>query len=209
MAGSTTASDCQVLVVELTTAEVGIRVITGYGPQETDPINARKYRECIEENVMRAKLQGLEVIILEDANGKLGIDNNRNPQSENGKLLQDMLIRTGLVVENHAKECRGGPYTRVRKFDDGRIEQSAIDYVLASSNLHQKLSCMTIDSDRLYPIVRYNQKFINGGNRVKPAVFSDHFTIIVEYELKSVDQIKYNTRKEIYRLRDVEHLEKF
>ena len=124
-------SECEVLAVEISLKQKKIRIIGGYGPQECAPVLVREtYRNTVEEQVVRASLAGASVIIAEDANAKLGkkwVPNDPNEISENGKLLENMILRQELKLINNSSKCTGGPVTRSRKVN-GKIEMSCIDY---------------------------------------------------------------------------------
>ena len=65
--------ECEVLVVEISVNKQKVRVIGGYGPQECAPVIVREqYRNCIEEQVEKAKLSNTMILIAEDSNAKLG-----------------------------------------------------------------------------------------------------------------------------------------
>ena len=199
-------SDCQVLVIQIHVESATIRIIGGYGPQENSPELARAYRDCIEENVMKAKLQGHHIIIQEDANAKIGWQNLKgeiNNMSPNGKLLYDMVQRTKLVITNTTNKCVGGPFTRVRKFNNGRLEQSTIDYVITSKDIHHNLVKMNIDSKKVYPLVNYKCS-LSGESK-----YSDHYTLIAEYNIRIKTYNNPQSRREIRLLRDIGGLAEF
>ena len=63
----------ELIVVEVKIAEKEIRVMTGYGPQETWDINERSlFYNTLEKEISSSELQGKSVIIAMDANAKLG-----------------------------------------------------------------------------------------------------------------------------------------
>ena len=205
--------DCQVLVVQIETTAFNIRVIAGYGPQETDTTNSRLYRDCIEENINRAKLQNCEILLQEDANGKIarGInttvsDLQTYDTSDNGSKLISMVRRNNLYIENFSQLCHGGPHTRERVFADGRHEKSTIDYIITSHRLHNLVIDMKIDSELQYPLVNYNS--INYG-KDRP-VYSDHFTLLALFNLQTNQPSNTSIpRREIYLLRNPQSLKTF
>lgn len=81
----------ELLVVEIVTQNIPIRVITGYGPQE----NGRKVKKmpfwvALEAEVASAEIYGKSVIIQMDANAKLGpLYIRKDPHTIywNGKVL--------------------------------------------------------------------------------------------------------------------------
>ena len=65
--------DVEILVVEGDLGDRKFRFINGYGPQEAADINKRvKFFAILEEEVIKAKLQGTLVCIEMDANAKVG-----------------------------------------------------------------------------------------------------------------------------------------
>ena len=198
-------SECEVLVVQIKAKESKIRVIAGYGAQECSPLAVREtYRATVEEQVARAYLAGSMVLIAEDANAKLGPDvigGDPHPTSENGKLLLGMIERQDLCLINNSEKCKGGPITRSRVVD-GIKEESCIDFVMTSHDLHKYLISATIDSSQLYTMTKY--KTTKGNPSVKR---SDHHSIIVKFSLSW--EKKKPPREEMFKLRDEEGLLKF
>ena len=106
------SDECQVIVIQVQLQFLNARIIAGYGPQESDKRASESYRECIEEQIIRAYISGCEVLLQEDSNAKLGnvwIPGDKHLISHNGKLLQGMLLRQGLFLENSSSKCTGGP----------------------------------------------------------------------------------------------------
>jgi hypothetical protein len=165
-------SECEVLVVQIALESKLIRIIAGYGPQECAPLVVREtYRNTIEEQVVRAQMAGCSVIAAEDANAKLGskwLKDDPNDISENGKLLEAMVVRQEMMIINCSTKCSGGPITRQRK-----KEASCIDYIIISQDLYHQFNNAIIDSDQLYVLTKYTTT--KGITSVKR---SDHYTII-------------------------------
>ena len=92
------------VVVEVNSHSNPIRVITGYGPQESwAEMERMPFGIALEEEVAAAEINGRAVIIQFDANAKLGKQHiKRDPKeiSENGKVLAGILDRHALVVVN-------------------------------------------------------------------------------------------------------------
>ena len=84
------SSDFELLVVEIQVANRDIRVITGYGPQETWSDTERMpFFMALEQEIVKAELAGKSILIEMDANSKLGsqyIHGDKHKQSENGKI---------------------------------------------------------------------------------------------------------------------------
>ena len=92
----------ELLVVEISIRKKEIRIITGYGPQETWPEEDRlPFFQALEQEIVKAELQGKSIFIEMDSNSKLGreiVPNDPHNQSQNGKLLASILERHGLKV---------------------------------------------------------------------------------------------------------------
>ena len=94
----------ELLVVEISVTDKRIRVITGYGPQDTWPLDVKmQFFSALEVETTKAANQGKGVIIMGDMNSKLGpqyIKYDPKPMSENGKILAGILERNALSVVN-------------------------------------------------------------------------------------------------------------
>ena len=98
------SGDFELLVVEASIGEKNVRIISGYGPQESWPVEERlPFFQALEEEVTKAGLAGKSVMISLDANSKLGkdwIQADCHKQSPNGKVLSGILTRHTLYVAN-------------------------------------------------------------------------------------------------------------
>ena len=85
------AEDFELLVVELKIGNKEIWIITGYGPQETWPEEQRlPFFHALEQQIVKAELQGKSIFIEMDSNSKLGqeiISDDPHNQSQNGKFF--------------------------------------------------------------------------------------------------------------------------
>ena len=83
--------DFELVVVEIKINNKEIRIISGYSPQETwNEADRLLFFLALEEEIIKAGLQGVSVIIEMDSNSKLGpefIAQDPHQQSTNGKLL--------------------------------------------------------------------------------------------------------------------------
>ena len=79
----------ELIVVDVKVLEGELRLITGCGPQECWPEGDRlPFFLSLEAELVRADMEGKEVIIGMDANSKLGskvIAGDPHPQSQNGQ----------------------------------------------------------------------------------------------------------------------------
>ena len=200
-------AESEVLVVQVTLKSKPLRVIAGYGPQESSPVVVREtYRNTVEEQVERAYLAGCMVLIAEDANAKLGpelLSNDPHPISENGKLLAAMIKRQNLCIINNSDKCQGGPITRRRKLKN-RVdpEESCIDFIITSTDLENELESALIDSNQLYTLTKFTTT--KGIPSIKK---SDHYTLAANFSVKWTE--KKQERVEFFKLRDAVGLSKF
>ena len=115
----------EMIVVEIKASKY-VRLIVGYGPQENIPVAERMpFFSTLEEEVVSAKMAGKSIIIQMDANSKLGkeiIPNDPKSQSPNGKVLESVINRNGLVVVNSLKQKCSGVITRRRTTIDSTEE---------------------------------------------------------------------------------------
>ena len=143
--------DFELLVVEVKIRNKEIRIMTGYGPQETWPEDQRMpFFLALEQEIVKAEMQGKSIIIEMDSNSKLGpefIPQDPHSQSSNGKILAGIINRHGLIVTNGLNNKCNGAITRKRETKDS-VEESIIDYVLISEDLEKELESITIDEKR-------------------------------------------------------------
>ena len=175
------SDDFELLVVEIKVAEKQIRIITGYGPQESWPITARlPFFLALMEEVMNSEMAGKSTIIQLDANSKLGpelVPGDRDQQSENGRLLADIISRHGLIIGNRMKNCKG-LITRT-KVTKERVEESTIDFVLFSADMLNDVEAIEIDEKRGKVLTKLT-KTKNGVKKIE----SDHIPIVSKLILK-------------------------
>ena len=171
----------ELLVIEITVANKDIRVISGYGPQENWQLKERKpFFEALEEEVVKAEMAGKSVIVEADFNSKLGkehIPNDPNSQSENGKLLSDIIKRQHLTVGNGLQNCEG-KITRER-ITAQRTEQSVISFVLVSEDLVDTIESMKVDETKEFAPTRITKT--KTGTTTKQ---SDHNVILTNLKMK-------------------------
>ena len=129
-------TDFELLVVQIKAADKDILVMTGYGPQEHWRDNERlPFFTALEEEIASAQYEGKPIIVLMDANSKLGpnhIQGDPHKISKNGVILEGIIERHGLCVVNGLIQKRSGLITR-QKHTVNSVEQSIINFVLMSS----------------------------------------------------------------------------
>ena len=164
----------ELLVVEIVTANKEIRVMSGYGPQESwTPMDREPFFQVLEEEIVKANLAGKSIFIEADFNSKLGkefIPNDPHPQDRNGKLLSEIIKRNNLTVANGLVVCEG-TVTR-KRVTTQRTEESAISFVLISEDLVRHIEAMVIDEKRENVLTRISKT--KGGSETKE---SDHNVI--------------------------------
>ena len=145
------SEEFELMVAEITTGNTKIRIMTGYGPQESWKDKERlPFFEALEKEIARAEFEGRSVIISMDANSKLGktyIAGDPHEQSKNGKTLSEIIERHALIVINGLTDKCTGLITRERSTVQG-VEKSVIDFVIVSSDLGKHIEYMHIDDKR-------------------------------------------------------------
>ena len=196
----------ELLIVEINAENKRIRVITGYGPQETWEIDIKmKFFNTLEEEIVKASYSGTSVILMGDLNSKLGpefIKNDPHSITENGSILAGIMERNALTVVNGLEQVCRGLITRERTTVDS-VEKSIIDFVIVSQDIVQSISSMMIDDDRRHVLTKLS--------KTKKGVIkkeSDHNTIVTELKIKWKPHSKLQ-KKEMFNLKDKIGQEKF
>ena len=121
------SDDFELLVVEMKIANKDIRIMSGYGPQENlSEAERMPFFVALEAEIARAEIAGKSIIIEMDANSKLGkefVPGDPHPQSPNGKILAEILLRHDLILCNGLKDKCKGTITRKRVTKDN-VEES-------------------------------------------------------------------------------------
>ena len=149
----------ELIVVEITIGQREIRVMSGYGPQESwSPELREPFFQALEEEVIKAELAGKSLIIEADFNSKLGrefVPNDPHVQDKNGRLLADIIRRQNLCVANGLMACEG-TITR-KRITTLRTEESVISHVLVSEDLKQHIMAVHIDEKRQHVLTRISK----------------------------------------------------
>ena len=194
------------MVIEIETNKNRVRIITGYGPQETWPESERlPFFDALDAEVLNSKLSGKSIIIQLDANSKLGsdyIENDIHEQSVNGQLLAGIIERHNLVVVNSLKDKCRGSITRKRVTSKGK-EESIIDFVVVSDDLTSNVVKLLIDEDKNYAITSLRKR-----KGVLSCKESDHMSMITTL---NIGQTRKNLRNntDIFNIKNRVGLEKF
>ena len=199
------SEEFELLVIEITIANKEIRIISGYGPQESWPEHQRApFFIALEEEIIKAELAGKSILIELDANSKLGsnlIPGDKHKQSENGKLLAAIITRHELVIGNSMDQCKG-IVTRQRVTKTTK-EESVIDFVLLSEDLKNEVESIVIDEERKHVLTRIT-KTKKGIVKVE----SDHNMIFTHLKMNWSKKVK-KQRHEIYNLKNEECQQEF
>ena len=171
--------ETEVISVLVVVGEIQIRVIVGYGPQENVSKDKKeKFWDFLEKEVIQAESEEQGVIIQIDGNLHAGsglIENDPNPQNQNGKLFLDFLRRNKtLSVVNSMSICEG-TITRQRTLET-RMERAVLDFFIVNEKLNPFLKRMIVDEKREFTLGNYAQ--INKNNRV---IETDHNGLILDF----------------------------
>ena len=146
----------ELLVVEIRAGNREVRVMSGYGPQESwAPEQREPLFQALEEEIIKADLAGNSVIIEADFNSKLGVEfvpNDPHVQDKNGNMLANIIRRQKLCLANGLMVCKG-TITR-KRVTTLRTEESVISFVLVSEDLVDKVEAVLIDDKREHVLTR-------------------------------------------------------
>ena len=194
--------DEELLVVEANISETKVRFINGYGPQEKAPEESRKsFFNQLDLEVKKSKVAGSLICIEMDSNAKLGpviIPGDPKDQSENGKLLEKIIVENDLIVVNSTELCNG-TITRYRETINS-IEQSVLDHFIVCRDFFKLVINMTVDEAGKYILTKYTNK--TGKTMVTKE--SDHRTLILEIDYKWASNDEKNERIEIFNYKNNE-----
>ena len=199
------SDEFELLVVEVKTESHNIRVISGYGPQENQKEDKRlPFFLALEAEVEKAILADASIIIETDANSKIGLNyipNYPHALSPNGALLAAIIERHNLILGNGSSKCK---VTKTRtRLTRNRIEKSAIDVIMFSSDLNKHLVSVHIDEDKKHVLSRiYKTK---RGVKLKK---SDHNTFETEFDFK-ISKNSNEKKVDAFDLKDQEGQAKF
>ena len=200
------SKEFELLVVEVKLGDKDVRLMSGYGPQENWKKEDRKpFFDKLEEEIERAKLNGKSMLIQMDANSKLGpgvVKGDPHSQSENGKILDEILKRSALIVMNGDERKCKGKITR-RRITDKVKEESIIDFVIASEDVAEMIKSVEVDEERKFALTKYSKT--KTGINIKE---SDHHSIITKLQA-SWNKTDTKKRVESYNFKHEESLKKF
>ena len=196
----------ELLVVEIKIRNKSIRIMSGYGPQEHwSETDRMPFFLALEEEIIKAELQGTSIILEMDSNSKLGsafIPNDPHQQTSNGKVLAGILQRHNLIVANGLSAVCVGNITR-RRVTIKSTEESVIDHMIISTDLVKELESVLIDEEGKHALTKIVKT--KGGTKSRK---SDHNTIISKFNICWNKKAK-SERVEIYNLKNKEGQNKF
>ena len=191
---SNSDDEVDVLTVETKVGNHKIRVINGYGPQEDEDRQIiLNFWQEIEKEVIVAKDSVCMVAIEMDANAKVGkeiIKEDPHHQTNNGKLLVDLVERQNLIILNALDLCEG-VITRERVFEN-KVENSIIDYIIICQELYYYLIGMKIDDKKIHILTNYQKKKTS-----KKRTTSDHNLLYVSFSITFLRK-PIKTRREFF-----------
>ena len=198
--------DFELLVVEIDISKHKIRIVSGYGPQENWSEQDRlPFFLALEEEVIKAEMDGKDILIQMDANSKLGpemIKGDPHIQTPNGKLLAQIVKRNDLKVINGIQSKCKGIITRRRETKDN-VEESIIDFVITNDILEKRVESLLIDEKRNHVLTKIT--------KTKKGVIkkeSDHHPMITKLKFQWDRNMK-KERYETFNFRNIECQEKF
>ena len=147
----------ELLIVQIKAGNKDIIVITGLGPQESWRDEERlPFFTSLEEEISSAEYEGKSVIIVMDANSKLGpnlIPGDPHAISKNGRVFEGIIERHALCVVNSLIDKRKGTITREKHTVNG-VERSIIDLVLMNSDLSEHIEQIHVDEERVHVLLK-------------------------------------------------------
>ena len=139
-----------------------------------------------------------------DANAKIGkvkLYDDPNEQSNNGKIMLDMVQRQGLVVANVLDQCEG-VITRERISGD-KIEKAVLDYIVIFEQMKEFLEQVIVDEERIHVLTKYITK-----KAATKKIVSDHNVMFANFTIK-FNRLPRTIRNEIFNLKNKENQKKF
>ena len=199
--------EAEILTVQIECANMKLRVINAYGPQDDDSQqNKLNFWMGLEEEVLAAKSESCMVLIQMDANAKVGRNIvSQDPNSitdSNGRHMLELIDRQSLVLLNADRNCVGA-VTRYRVTKNG-TESAILDYMLVCEVFYQYFEKMIIDEERQYTLTKYATT-----KGIKRKVESDHNPMYAMFNISYVKSRNSLPRREIFNLKNPECQEKF
>ena len=181
----------EALSIQIEINHMKIRCVVGYGACESDrqakhlDITQKERRnklwEYLDTEVIEAEQNNHGLIIQIDANAHVGceiVNNDPNPQNDNGKVMEEFLKRNpALIVVNNLSLCNG-LITRKRKTINN-VEEAVLDFFIVNSQMLPFLVNMKVDEIDEYTLTNHAQNIKNN-----KSVKSDHRPLFLEMNLE-------------------------
>ena len=178
----TDSPDGNIMAVRLKVSDdCCLRLILGYGPQETEPAEEREaFMTELEIELERCSDLGEWPILIGDMNAKVQLSNGQlEDLSPNGKLLKILVDKHQLSILNFSDKCQG-KWTHVVRTTD---EKSVLDYVITNETVEDAVRNLVIDEDCMLCPFRIKRR---KGEEV--AQYSDHNSMILQMEIEKSRQ---------------------
>ena len=193
--------EADILVVQCLANNTKIRVINGYGPQESEQLAKKlKFWSALEQEIISAKDEQCAILIQLDANAKVGntvISGDPHVMSENGKLLLNLVERENMFIQNISPLCQG-VITRQRTTNISE-EKSILDYLITCEVLNGYLEKMIIDDARIFSLTKYASA--KGKQKI---VKSDHNLMVAYFNIQFQNTNVQKQRREVFNLKNKE-----
>ena len=165
-------------------SNLNIRIIAGYGPQETVPKEDREFFfDDLSTEVQASTNLGNKPVIIGDLNAKIEpVDGTLSSKSSNGDLLLDVINEHELEVLNYNLSCTG-KWTRVQNVCGEEIK-SVLDYCITNTQLANSMESMLIDEEKVFCPFRI----------IKPKKgeihqqYSDHNALLVKFNITVINR---------------------
>ena len=144
MTVDTEDSGNNILAAQIRYPNFNLRVIVAHAPQESDKPDVREqFFQSLKVEIERGQLNGDQVVVMGDMNGRLNGDSEYSP---NGECLKSLIEEHQLCVANfHPNSV--GKWTRIQE-KKKTIEKSIIDYILVEEKLYSDIIDMTRKGQR-------------------------------------------------------------
>ena len=119
----------EVIVIEVKINDLQVRILCGYGPQETDLLRKDRFWARVAAEVNSAAEAGTEIIIMMDGNLHAGdsiIPGDPNNMNDNGRRFQQFLNNNSQLSLLNGSDICDGTITRSRN-KNGKLEQAVLD----------------------------------------------------------------------------------
>ena len=171
---STTHED--IIVVRIQMSKFAVRVILGYAPQETEPVELREHFFTeLEIEVQNCKFADEVPLVMGDMNAKIESGEGEiTALTSNGKLLLELIKNQEIDVLNFHESCVG-KWTHVIRTTGS---SSVLDYILSDKVISNAAEEILIDEECLFCPFSITKR-----KNKQHQQFSDHNAIILNLEI--------------------------